>query len=155
MPCEDLPFSNMDLLYRHMFSAIPVENFTMVLKILGLLTLKLGGGHSMLLPWTPFEETDTIVVFLSLRLGDIERYLGALPSAIRFDSENRCVWIAHASLTDFCGDHRRSREYHLGNRGSILAQAVLITVNHLQMGRDAGVYSVPMYQDAQSLTRHR
>jgi len=106
MPCKDLPFSNMDLLYRHMFSAIPVEKFTMVLKILGLLTLKLGGGHSMLLPWTPFEETDTIVAFLSLKLGDIERYLGALPSAIRFESENR---IAHASLTDFLGDHRRSR----------------------------------------------
>jgi len=79
MPYEDLPFSNMDLLYRHMFSTIPVENITMVLKILGLLTLKLGGDHSILPPWTPFEETDTIVAFLSLKLGDIERCLGALP----------------------------------------------------------------------------
>ena len=126
---KDLPFAELDTLYRRLFSAIDVENRQVVLKILGLLIFQPQGFNR------PFSEVDLIVSVLSLEPGQIEFYLADLASILErkvgnTTDDNDEIRITHASLSDFFLDPHRSKEFHI-NESAFYAELALIYSDHL------------------------
>jgi hypothetical protein len=95
-PQQDLPFSELDALYAHIFTC--VEDIERVLEILGVVFF------FQLSPYTGMIER-----FLSLKAGDVELYLGDLSSLMSIGPDQE-IRILHASLTDFFMDPTRSKE---------------------------------------------
>jgi len=149
---RDLPFANLDVLYRHMLSKILEEDLDMVLKIISISACKPLYGKANLgyivRVADEFRDTNVIRSLLNLRGGDVERYLGGLTLIIHFkkygepfrDRSGVQVQISHASFTDFLGDKRRSLQYCIGTQGQINALAVQLCLGHLQQGVKAGPY---------------
>ncbi|KIM34652.1 hypothetical protein M413DRAFT_33130 [Hebeloma cylindrosporum] len=99
---REMPFSELDALYRHIFSTL--DDTDLVLRILGvrlLAPLNVGGLER----------------FLLLNRGDIEMLIGNLSSIITI-SHNSYIHILHASLGDFLFDATRSKEFFI-DRSSI------------------------------------
>jgi len=101
-PHRDLPFSELDALYTHIFSG--VEDIERVLEILSFIFFS---------DYSP--PTTTIEKFLSLQPGDVELYLADLHSLINHEP-NQKICILHASLTDFFVDPRRSKTFWINPR---------------------------------------
>jgi len=127
---KDLPFAELDTLYRRLFSAVDPDNFQIVLIILGLLIFKFRSHNPS------FNKVNSINSVLSLEPGQLEFYLGDLMSILKWkvagtssviDDEIR---ITHASLSDFLFDRQRSKEFHL-DKGAFFAKLALIYSEHL------------------------
>jgi hypothetical protein len=98
-PQQDLPFAELDALYMHILAG--VEDIDSVMKILSFLLMSSNA--------VDFRSPE-IEEFLSLKPGDVELYLGDLPSLVNI-GPNHQVSILHASLTDFLMDHTRSKGF--------------------------------------------
>jgi len=98
-PKRDLPFSELDALYTHIFTG--VEDIEHVLEILSLVFCSDGFWC-----YAPFPAIEN---FLSLQTGDVELYLGDLSSLVSIGPNKRII-ILHASLTDFFIDPTCSKE---------------------------------------------
>ena len=101
-PRTDLPFSELDALYTHIFSG--VEDIERVLEILSFIFFS---------DYSP--PTIAIEKFLSLQPGDVELYLADLHSLINHEP-NQMIRILHASLTDFFVDPTRSKTFWINPR---------------------------------------
>jgi len=101
-PQKDLPFSELDALYMHIFTG--VEEIERVLEILSII---------FFCESSPL--TTTIEKFLSLQPGDVELYLADLHSLLNHDPDQR-IRIFHASLKDFFVDPTRSKALWLNRR---------------------------------------
>ncbi|KIM35290.1 hypothetical protein M413DRAFT_32597 [Hebeloma cylindrosporum] len=99
---REMPFSELDALYRHIFSSL--DDADLVLRILGVRLL------------SPLDVR-CLERFLLLNRGDIEMLIGNLSSIITI-SHNSYIHILHASLGDFLFDATRSREFFI-DRSSI------------------------------------
>ena len=93
-PQKDLPFSELDALYMHIFAG--VEDVEPILKILSFLFL------------AACMDSHEIEQFLSLQPGDVELYLGDLSSLVNIKPNQR-IRVLHASLQDFLVDPTRSK----------------------------------------------
>jgi hypothetical protein len=103
-PCHarEMPFSELDALYRHIFIAL--EDRETVLLILGFWLLSLSRFLLMMYP-------EDIEHFFLLNRGDIEMLFGDLSSVITISELN--IHISHASLSDFLVDATRSKEFYI------------------------------------------
>ncbi|ESK90285.1 nacht and wd40 domain-containing protein [Moniliophthora roreri MCA 2997] len=115
----DSPYSDSDLLYRQILSTC--HKWESVQPILRLLVT-----HGR--PWTMlgynfnysdesihWRSSETIALFLNLKMGVVEAILSSLHSVLQmprdddFDSD---IYITHASFTEFLSDPNRSGEYY-------------------------------------------
>jgi hypothetical protein len=104
-PQKDLPFAELDALYRHIFSG--AEDIKPVLEILSFLFFS---SPNVPVRWGPWQ----IEEFLSLQPGDVELYLGDLSSLVNVGPKG--IYVLHASLTDFLMDPTRSKELWINPR---------------------------------------
>jgi hypothetical protein len=102
-PQRDLPFSELDALYAHIFNGL--EDIEHVLEILSLVFF----SYFSYGPLLSMPSRVGIEQFLSLKTGDVELYLGDLSSLVSIRS-HQGVNVLHASLTDFFMDPTRSKE---------------------------------------------
>ena len=105
-PQKDLPFAELDALYRHILAG--VEDIEPILEILSFLFFC---SPNILTRW----GSPQIEEFLSLQPGDVELYLGDLSSLVNVGS-NQGIYVLHASLTDFLIDPTRSKELWINPR---------------------------------------
>lgn len=132
---NDLPFAELDALYRHIFFTIPKENLDRVLFILGVLVSHPPtGSQSNEFPW---ETMWWISSFLFMEPGDLEFLLGDLSSILKCGDqanyEKKKIQITHASVTDFLLDPRRSKEFHI-SKPQLYAQIARTCLRHLNVG---------------------
>ncbi|KDR68312.1 hypothetical protein GALMADRAFT_105145 [Galerina marginata CBS 339.88] len=119
---KDLPFAELDTLYRRLFSMIDSENRHPVLTVLGLLIFKFRSQNP------PFNQVDSINAILSLEPGQLEFYLSDLASILEWKVDE--IRITHVSLSDFLLDRQRSKEFHL-DEGAFSAKLAQIYLEHL------------------------
>jgi len=136
----DLPFTNLDILYKYIFSRVLEEHLKTTLQILGLVTLRSFLAERML--QVHLKRCDHIRSILSLAEGDVECSLGALSSVIRCDDGR--VHVIHASFTDFLKDRRRSQDYYVGDDGTIRATIIVKCLEHLEQDEDIGKPQSPL-----------
>lgn len=119
LPDSDSPFSELDALYKHIFSA--VTNLRKTLRILGaILFMDLGISPA------------TLEQFLSLKPGDVYLHLSPLASIITFQDHHQVIKVQHPSLTDFLLDFDRSEEFHLEAR-DVHADIAACSLRHLRV----------------------
>ncbi|KDR71778.1 hypothetical protein GALMADRAFT_253523 [Galerina marginata CBS 339.88] len=128
---KDLPFTQLDTLYRQLFSVIDEDNLPIVLKILGLLIFPAQG------PGPGFNQANLISSLLSLEPGQLEYFLSDLASVLGWDvagtptsDKSREIRITHASLSDFLLDPQRSKEFHI-NEATFFGELALVYASHL------------------------
>ena len=97
---RDLPFAQLDALYRHILA-----NAEEIEQILEILSFLLFFDPDYLFGW----ESTNIEEFLALQPGSVELYLGDLSSLVSVGPDKR-INILHSSLTDFFVDPTRSKE---------------------------------------------
>jgi hypothetical protein len=102
---SEMPFGELDALYRHIFSAI--EDREIVLLILGFFW-QLSAPHQYYL-----MNAGDLEDFLLLNRGDIEMLFGDLSSVITISNHRPCFHVQHASLHDFLLDAARSKEFYI------------------------------------------
>jgi hypothetical protein len=105
-PQKDLPFAELDALYRHILAG--TEDLEPVLRILSFLFFC---SPDIPTRW----GSPQIEEFLSLQPGDVELYLGDLSSLVNV-GPNQGIYVLHASLTDFLMDPTRSKELWINPR---------------------------------------
>ncbi|KAF5318671.1 hypothetical protein D9619_010912 [Psilocybe cf. subviscida] len=100
---RDLPFSELDALYTHIFSS--VDDIDRVLDIICFEII-----------FQPELPADSIEHILRLDMGDVDILLCDLASVIGFKTDSkgrRRLKILHASLADYLLDSARSKEYFI------------------------------------------
>jgi len=102
---RDMPFGQLDALYRHIFSR--VEDTQTVLLILGFQL------HQDSIPQYPYMNTEDLEHFFLLNQGDIDMLFADLSSVISIPNVDSCIHFLHASLGDFLLDAARSREFYI------------------------------------------
>jgi len=107
---HDMPFDELDALYRHIFSF--VEDKERILLILGFYLAMWIEGHTFM--WMNLQD---IEIFLGLDGGSIEVLLGDLCSVITISNSGPYIHILHASLGDFLLDRTRSKEFYIDLSG--------------------------------------
>jgi len=123
---KDLPFANLDALYRHVLSIISEENIKDVLRILGLLIV---GDDKR---WN-ISFIRQIAQLLSLKPAKIEMLLAPLASIVNVTQrdDGKIVTIAHASLSDFLLDEKRSRRFYI-DRSKFFGEMALLCLANIQ-----------------------
>lgn len=96
---RELPFGELDTLYRHIFSA--VEDKELVLLILGFHLIRPDA----------YMDLESLELFFFLDRGDIEILFYDLNSIVSIDRS--FIHILHASLGDFLLDATRSKDFHI------------------------------------------
>ncbi|KDR78760.1 hypothetical protein GALMADRAFT_1268043 [Galerina marginata CBS 339.88] len=126
-PDGELPFSELDALYKHVFSSI--TNIPAALHILSAVLL-------MDLKLSP----EMVENFLFLKPGDVQLYLTGLASVIDFHDRQKEIKVLHASLSDFLLDATRSEKLYIeaGSAHSVLAKYCL---------RHLDIFEVPFLID--------
>jgi len=128
---SDLPYADVDAMYRHLFSNIPEEKLGKVTKILGLILVvqPAVGPHGVV----DLQEVKWLSHFLSLEQGHVEFYLVDLSSVLRWDqtSTDPRVHVTHASLSDFLLDHGRSKEFHIKS-GLVFADVASLALREMK-----------------------
>ncbi|KIM35700.1 hypothetical protein M413DRAFT_449637 [Hebeloma cylindrosporum] len=124
---KDLPFAELDALYRYVLSSVEDSNTTVQI-IATALTLSYGGDISIL------------TGILDLSPSDIKLHLIDLGSLVKY--EEHFLRILHASLGDFLFDQARSQELHIDRRSihTKIIQAVLRECLRPQRTGDWSVY---------------
>ncbi|KAF5314458.1 hypothetical protein D9619_011749 [Psilocybe cf. subviscida] len=101
---KDLPFSELDALYTHIFSS--VDDVERVLNVISF--------HVIFNPGTPITDIERI---LRLDVGEVALLLCDLASVIGYEKQysdkGLQLKILHASLADYLLDSTRSKEYFL------------------------------------------
>ncbi|KDR67178.1 hypothetical protein GALMADRAFT_258560 [Galerina marginata CBS 339.88] len=122
---REMPFAELDVLYRHILSS--AEDHKTVLRILSLLF------HSL-------NYVSAIEQILSLNSGDISWLLCDLTSLIFIEDRSRgegALWQGlnafHASLQDFLLDYSRSQEFYIGDP-LLCAELAHSCIHYLQEG---------------------
>ncbi len=128
-PAGDIPFAELDCLYKHVFSS--VHNVRGVLRILGALLFasrlysKKSSSGSGELP-IPVTDPRFLEELLSLNRGDVSFILGDLHSIINVPDNRRTssgsprtldagIRIIHSSLIDFLTDRSRAGKYFINS----------------------------------------
>ena len=101
---REMPFGELDALYRHIF--IAVEDRERVLGMLGLWLLRVASSRFRR-KWPPGD----VELFFLLNRGDLEVLFGDLSSVITISEH--FIHILHASLGDFLLDAARSKEFYI------------------------------------------
>jgi len=134
----DLPFADLDSLYRHVLASIPKEKLDCMMRILGFLILVSKDlEHVSDTTYLNFSKVADLRAFLLLPPGKVEYYLGDLSSIFHwtaFDSGELKIGrlqLAHASFSDFLLDRRRSREFHLDS-SAFFEQVARICLGHMR-----------------------
>lgn len=96
---RELPFGELDTLYRHIFSTVEDKEF--VLLILGF----------RLIHPDAYMNLESLELFFFLNRGDIEILFFDLSSIVSIDGS--VIRILHASLGDFLLDATRSKDFHI------------------------------------------
>ena len=98
---KDLPFAELDALYRYVLSS--VEDTTTVVQVIAtILTLSYGGG------------INALTCILDLSPADVKLQLLNLGSLVQYGEYS--LGILHASLGDFLFDESRSQELYIDHR---------------------------------------
>jgi hypothetical protein len=134
-PQKDLPFAELDGLYRHILAG--VEDIEPVLEILSFLFFS---SPNIPTRW----GSPQIEEFLSLQPGDVELYLGDLSSLVNVGS-NQGIYVLHASLTDFLMDPTRSKELWINprTRHAAFARRCLQSLQ-LKGKQDCSIHCIPI-----------
>jgi hypothetical protein len=135
---NDLPFAELDALYRHIFFTIPKDNLDQVLFTLGVLVSCPPVSQDSGFSW---NTTWLISSFLFLEPGDLEFLLGDLSSILKCsdqvddetDYETKTIQISHASVADFLLDPQRSKEFHI-SKPQLYTQMARTCLQHLNVG---------------------
>ena len=101
---REMPFGELDALYRHIFTVI--EDREIVLGILGLWLLRVSSSRFRR-KWPP-EDVER---FFLLNRGDLEMLFGDLSSVITISEH--FIRVLHATLKDFLVDAARSKEFYI------------------------------------------
>jgi hypothetical protein len=100
---HEMPFGELDALYRHIFIALQDSDRETILLILGFCLLSLSRFPTMC--------PEDVEHFFLLNPGDIEMLFVDLSSVITISDDK--FHILHASLSDFLVDVARSKEFHI------------------------------------------
>ena len=116
---HDLPFAELDALYRYIFSY--TKNLDLVLRILGLYDVLINDGDEFVVEFVEF--------MLGLENGDVCIYLSPLNSLLEVQECDgyREILFYHSSLMDFLLSPERSKEYSIDvqKSHSLIAQWIL------------------------------
>ena len=117
-PRGDLPFAQLDILYRMILSS--VEDIEPVLYALSIFSLRVSSGQPLNIPafMNLADDEELDVLFCDL---------GAFVSVETFNDGYRTLRILHASLHDFLLDPMRSKEYFINidkYRSRLLADVI-------------------------------
>ncbi|KAF5318668.1 hypothetical protein D9619_010911 [Psilocybe cf. subviscida] len=99
---RDLPFSELDALYNHIFSS--VDNIDRILEVISFHIIF---GNLLYISVIDIER------ILSLEVGEVTILLRDLGSVIAYDKPGWPLTILHASLVDYLLDSARSKEYFI------------------------------------------
>ncbi|KJA29546.1 hypothetical protein HYPSUDRAFT_1061087 [Hypholoma sublateritium FD-334 SS-4] len=155
-PCGNLtPFSQLDALYRFIFSQVADIHATSLVLAWELFTLdkqKLISGGTSLYKW----KVDNVCGVMSSV--DIKVSLAALPSVLTY-TDHGGVQFLHASLPDFLLDPKRSKDYYI-NQATWSTQLSMLTLRRITSAAPSILYgpeilvrfNLPTYSDFITMT---